>query len=291
MTLLFLLVIGSAQGAGPEYPAVAAVLARHCVVCHSGDGAPLALRLDSYDAILTGSSRGPIVQPGAPEASELIRRLRGTSQPRMPLTGPPFLPDSQVMMVAAWIAAGAPRGAEAAPSAVRRTLPAPGSRVTFADVRPILLQSCVKCHGESSILGAAPEGLRLQELAQVLRNDRVVVVPGHPLASELWRRVAGHARPRMPFDGPPYLSEDQIRVIRDWISQGARDDSGRPASPVAGGRVRLHGLVDTDGGLDGLPLILSPRARVSPLRAGAYVEVRGVIDSAGRVVVERLRER
>jgi hypothetical protein len=29
---------------------------------------------------------------------------------------------------------------------------------------------------------------------------------------------------RMPADGPPYLPEETIRLIRDWTSQGARNN-------------------------------------------------------------------
>jgi hypothetical protein len=54
------------------------------------------------------------------------------------------------------------------------------------------------------------------------------VVPGHPEASELVRRIRGQALPRMPFDGPPYLSEADIALIVAWIRQGARDAAGDP---------------------------------------------------------------
>ena len=54
-----------------------------------------------------------------------------------------------------------------------------------------------------------------------------VVKAGDPNASELVRRIRGQARPRMPLDGPPYLSIDEIRLIEDWIAQGARASTSR----------------------------------------------------------------
>ena len=102
-----------AQDAAP----VVRILAERCVMCHQGEAAPLGLRLDSVDALLAGSRNGPVVKPGDPAGSELLRRLRGQSQPRMPLTGPPFLSDAEIASVETWIAAGAPRAT--APAAGR----------------------------------------------------------------------------------------------------------------------------------------------------------------------------
>ena len=45
------------------------------------------------------------------------------------------------------------------------------------------------------------------------------MVPGKPEASELVRRIRGQAHPRMPFDGPPYLSDDEIReAVKEYAS-------------------------------------------------------------------------
>lgn len=35
------------------------------------------------------------------------------------------------------------------------------------------------------------------------------------------RRIRGSARPRMPLDGPPYLSEAEVALISRWIDAGA----------------------------------------------------------------------
>ncbi len=77
------------------------------MLCHRGDAAPLGLRLDGFEGLMAGSERGPVVAPGDPDTSELMRRLEGRSLPRMPLTGPPFLDDAQIALVREWIAAGA----------------------------------------------------------------------------------------------------------------------------------------------------------------------------------------
>ena len=50
----------------PSFSDVAALLEGHCVVCHGGEGAPLGLRLDSHEGILSGSERAPVIVAGKP---------------------------------------------------------------------------------------------------------------------------------------------------------------------------------------------------------------------------------
>jgi hypothetical protein len=106
------------------------------------------------------------------------------------------------------------------------------------------------------------------------------------------RRIRGQARPRMPLDGPPFLDKEELQLIEDWIAQGARDAAGVPAPLPVGAAVRLHGTLTPGPGLDGLALQFAPGSRIDKQPApGAYVQVRGTLDSSGRVVVERLRPR
>ncbi len=79
---------GAAQES-PTYPEVAAIIADCCVICHNGEGAPLGLRLDTLDGLRAGGTNGPVAIPGNADASELVKRIRGESLPRMPITGPP----------------------------------------------------------------------------------------------------------------------------------------------------------------------------------------------------------
>jgi mono/diheme cytochrome c family protein len=258
---LALAVAGNAA-AGASYSDVSAILNAHCAVCHQGEAAPLGLRLDSHAAIMRGSSRGPVVRPGKPGESELLRRVRGESQPRMPLTGPPWLSDGQIATLEQWIASGAPAGESASIPAKKKR--GPDEPVTYADVAPILVGRCAKCHGPNSIMGAAPEGYRLDSLAATLdASDRARVVPGNPGSSELVRRIRGVSRPRMPFDGPPYLGDEEMRLIEQWIAQGGRDGEGRAAPVPAGARVRFRGAE----------------------------EVRGVVQADGNISVTRQRRR
>lgn len=296
--LAFLLAASPAAHAqsDPTYADVAPILVQKCVMCHSGQAAPAGLRLDTLDAVLKGGAKGPVVKAGAPATSELVRRIKGISQPRMPMTGPPFLADSEIALIERWIAGGLPAGGPAKatlPAVAAPQRPRPGEKVTYLHVAPIFAARCAKCHTDNGLMGPTPEGFRLTSYESTLTaSDRARIVPGNANASELVRRIRGQARPRMPFDGPPYLNREETQLIEDWIAQGAANAEGTASPLPAGAAVRLHGTLDSGGRLDGLDLIPGPRTRVDKSPApGAYVEVRGRLDAAGRIVVERLRPR
>lgn len=273
---------------------MARLLADKCVLCHQGDAAPSGLRLDSIDALLKGSAKGPVVRPGDAAGSELVRRIRGQSLPRMPLTGPPFLSDAETALVERWIAAGAPRPATAAPAAAPpRPAPPldPAAPVTFADVQPILGARCAKCHTDNGLMGPPPEGYRLNNYANTIAaTDRARIVPGQPEASELLRRIRGLSQPRMPFDGPPWLDDAQTRLIQAWIAGGARDVDGKPMPVPVGARVRLRGVLTAPDAVDGARFIGSPR-QDRRVDVGSAVELEARVGADGRLVADRLRRR
>jgi hypothetical protein len=49
-----------------------------------------------------------------------------------------------------------------------------------------------------------------------------VVVPGAPEKSELVLRVNGSKEPRMPMSGPPWLNDQELKILESWIKTGAR---------------------------------------------------------------------
>ncbi len=282
---------GAAQDT-PTFTEVGALFAERCVICHSGEDAPLGLHLDRLEGVLKGSENGPVVVAGD-MATALLQRLRGEAEPQMPLDGPPFLEPDQIAMVEAWVMAGMPAGETAPAPATERRRPAPGEPVLWPDVEPIFLKACIKCHSDNSKLTAPPEGLRLDSLENVLKGgDRLVVLPGNPEMSEIWRRIMGLADPRMPFDGPPWLPEEDIRLIRDWIAQGAPDADGVKAPIPTGGRVRLRGILTEDAAIDGARFVVDGSTRVDDRpRIGDEAEMRGVVQADGSVLAERFRDR
>lgn len=85
--------------------------------CHAAATARNDLVLEagrSYDGLVNRPSLGSSldrVEPGDPERSYLIHKLRGDptiSGVRMPFDGPPYLTPEQIQGIAGWIRAGAP---------------------------------------------------------------------------------------------------------------------------------------------------------------------------------------
>lgn len=293
--LALILLMGAAPAAAqttPDFAAVGALFAERCVMCHSGSEAPLGLQLDTYAAALKGSVNGPVLIAGD-LSSPLLQRLRGEVLPQMPFNGPPFLSDAEIRLVADWVTAGLPEGTTIVTALPDRTRPAPGEDVLWSDVEPIFLKVCAKCHSDNSIVGGPPEGLRLDSWEHALAADeRVAVVPGNPEMSEIWRRITGLSDPRMPHDGPPWLPDDDIRLIRDWIAQGARAADGTPAPMPVGARVRLRGILTADAEIDGATFIIDGSTRVDDLPAiGEKAEMRGEVQADGSVIATRFRDR
>lgn len=113
----------------------------------------------------------------------------------------------------------------------------PEQEVSFErDVRPIFhgevegVPGC-GCHlpARPNPIGFEQTGLDLTTLSSLkaggVRSRGTIVVEGKPCSSVLWQKIS--AGPpfgaRMPFDGPPFLQEEQRRLIADWIAEGARE--------------------------------------------------------------------
>ena len=93
--------------AKPTYKDVAAFFTANCMRCHTGERAPRQIDLSSYQALMEGGETGPVVKPGAPKHSLLIRALRGDKGlRRMPPRGE-AIPEEQIQMIETWIRAGA----------------------------------------------------------------------------------------------------------------------------------------------------------------------------------------
>lgn len=91
-------------------------------------------------------------------------------------------------------------------------------KVRWADVESIFIQRCSTCHG-----GQLPASLlRLESRESLLKGSQIgpVVKAGDAQASILMRRIQGSVRPRMPMNGPPFLSDEEIKRIGQWIDQG-----------------------------------------------------------------------
>jgi hypothetical protein len=94
------------------------------------------------------------------------------------------------------------------------------------DVRPILSDRCVACHGPDSANRKSPLRLdREEDAKRDLGRGRFGVVPGDPSRSLVYQRITStNAALRMPpgSAGHAALEAGDVNVIRRWIEQGAK---------------------------------------------------------------------
>ena len=108
---------------------------------------------------------------------------------------------------------------------------APSTPVSFArDVQPILARICSTCHypGGENAIGLQLGGLDLSSYDTLKQggahSSGVLVQPTLPCESILYQKVSPGPPfgSRMPLNGPPVLSSDELGVIHDWIAEGAK---------------------------------------------------------------------
>ena len=103
------------------------------------------------------------------------------------------------------------------------------------DIRPIMSDTCFRCHGPDKNARMADLRLDIREEALKRTNSgSTPIVPGKPEDSEIVRRVlATDAGKIMP---PEYahktLTQAQKETIRQWVSEGARYEGHWSFQPV-----------------------------------------------------------
>ena len=158
---------------------------------------------------------------------------------------------------------------------------------TFEEILTMLLEpACVQqCHRG----GNAPKGLSLEahrvisdlvgvpsvEVPSLLR-----VAPGDPSGSYLITKLVQsdprRVGSRMPRNGPPFLSNQQILALKQWISAGATDDWSADDSidllPPSDATAAADGGPDSAGPDDVGPTDAQP-VELGPLDAETHPDV------------------
>ncbi len=109
------------------------------------------------------------------------------------------------------------------------------------EIRPIFSETCFKCHGPDQTKRKAKLRLDVKESAFAERDGHAAIVPGDLGKSEAWRRLNTTNQDDLmpPADSGIKLTEAQIRLLGDWIKQGAKYEQHwslvpptRPATPA-----------------------------------------------------------
>ncbi|HXB07365.1 MAG TPA: DUF1549 domain-containing protein, partial [Puia sp.] len=88
-------------------------------------------------------------------------------------------------------------------------------------VKPIINKKCITCHGGVRRQADFSLLFRVDALGKT-KSGKAAIMPGDPDGSEMIRRLTLHdPEDRMPYKQAP-LSKEEIRVLREWIRQGAK---------------------------------------------------------------------
>lgn len=99
------------------------------------------------------------------------------------------------------------------------------------DVKPILNQKCISCHGGVKKKGGFSLLFRDEALSPTA-SGKPAIIPGDAAASDMIRRLS-HTDPeeRMPYHEAP-LSETEIDVLTRWVDEGAKFETHWSYLPV-----------------------------------------------------------
>lgn len=112
----------------------------------------------------------------------------------------------------------------------------PDRSVSFAtDIHPLMLRPMggCGCHlptPSGDGVGTQISGLDLSSLGTLrmggINSGAQVIVAGEPCASIMYQKLSD-APPfgsRMPLNGPPFWTPDELQLLHDWIAEGANND-------------------------------------------------------------------
>jgi hypothetical protein len=241
--------VPAAGGGGVSFARdIAPVLVRSCGGCHV-NGKKGEFHIPTYAALMQSGA----VQPGVGQASRIVEVIASGDMPR---GGGKVAADDLATLIR-WIDMGAryDGGNPTLPIATLGAGPQPGGNggdrgradmedvqvvslkpgeVSFAvDVAPVLIESCLACHG-----GLETEsGFSMASFSRLLRGggSGPAIEPGNATDSLVVQKIRGTGGidgQRMPLGKPP-LGNEIIARIAKWIDEGGRLDVA-----AAGGDLR-----------------------------------------------------
>ena len=103
------------------------------------------------------------------------------------------------------------------------------------DVRPIMSDTCFRCHGPDESSRMAGLRFDLREVAvRPTWSGRIPIVPGKPEKSEMIRRIFSDdpAVHMPPAFADKHLTESQKEILRQWVAEGAKYEGHWSFQPV-----------------------------------------------------------
>jgi mono/diheme cytochrome c family protein len=86
---------------------IAPILVGNCIGCHNPKDRKGKFDLTTFEKLMAGSDKEKVIEPGKPDDSHLVLRLRGEEEPKMPQGNNNNLSDEAIAKVEKWVKAGA----------------------------------------------------------------------------------------------------------------------------------------------------------------------------------------
>ena len=221
---------------------VVPILTAKCGNCHIRNARGM-FSMSDYETLMKGPAEGVVVFPKDADGSRIVEVIVEGDMPRGGLK----VADEELAILKKWISEGAkfdgedPKASLSSlnPDATVGDLPmveltkATGDEtVRFSrDIAPIFVENCVGCHGA----GQRPSGrLDINRFSAMLRGGESgpSVLPGKAEESLLIKKLLGTGGgQRMPLRKDP-LSDEQMKLITTWISEGATFDARDGNQPL-----------------------------------------------------------
>lgn len=99
------------------------------------------------------------------------------------------------------------------------------------DVAPVFRKYCAGCHNDADREGE----FSLESYSSLLKGteDGPAFLAGAPETSVIVRLMSDASEPKMPPDGEPAPSAEEIAIVTAWIAQGAKGPKGAMPDPLA----------------------------------------------------------
>lgn len=86
---------------------IAPILVGNCTGCHNDRQRRGKFDLTSFEKLMKGADKEKVIEPGKPEESHLVLRIKGEETPRMPQNNQRTLSDASIAKIERWVKDGA----------------------------------------------------------------------------------------------------------------------------------------------------------------------------------------
>ena len=270
------------------------IIQRSCSGCHQPATKMGGLILTSYDGIMAGGQKGPVLAAGAPEESRLVGMLNGTVEPPMPMGGE-LLPETEIEILRRWIEEGAENDsaeAEDTPQALSKppvytqppsvdglTYSPDGSLLAVGGYKEILVH---KSDGSEIIARLLGKSERINGLGFTPNGKTLVAVGGTPARFgevQIWD-IETKTQLHSVLSTTDTLFGGAISPDGNFVCTGGADKGVRVFEIETGKEIFKAGhhedwVLDTVYGIDGKRVVTIGRDRAAKLAnaaTGAFLE-------------------